>query len=112
VIALYAMDKPITHQAALLAHRIRRDPTMRAEYNYPPKMELATTCCCHICIDDSNYDDDSAQFCLEQAREYQHQDCIALAEILVRCSRTQRRKIAYLAWFGDNTIGLLNDGWT
>lgn len=103
-------DSPLTHYAALLAHDIRRDPARRHEFNYPPRMELATTCCCHIVVDDPNYEDSSALFCLERAREERHPNCIALAEILVGCTRTQRKRINYLAWFGDDVIGL-EDKW-
>jgi hypothetical protein len=51
-------------------------------------------CCMHILLDDTNVDDDSARFCLQRARETGHPDCLALGELLVRMSKTQRRKLA------------------
>ena len=50
-------------------------------------------CCAHIVTDDGNVRDKDAQFCLEQAKEEQHLDCLALCEALVQLSPTQRRKL-------------------
>jgi hypothetical protein len=50
-------------------------------------------CCLHILTDDCNVEDDHADYCLTQARERDHADCIAAAELLVRMTETQRREI-------------------
>lgn len=58
----------------------------------------AVTCCCHVVVDDTNYADAHATFCLDEARRQQHADCEELAAILVTCSYTQRKKINRRAW--------------
>lgn len=88
----------LPQQAARLAIEIRRDPARLAEYRYPPRMELATTCCCHICVDDPNYADSDVAFCIRQAASNGHAKCLSLALLLARCSFTQRRKANHLAW--------------
>jgi hypothetical protein len=50
-------------------------------------------CCLHILTDDGNVDDGDAAFCLEQAKQQGHADCLAAAELLVRMSKTQRLKV-------------------
>jgi hypothetical protein len=52
-------------------------------------------CCVHIVLDDGNVDDDSVAFCVGYARENEHPECVAMAETLLRMSRTQRRKAGY-----------------
>lgn len=64
-------------------------PLVRAVYQ-----RHVAGCCLHILTDDGNVGDDDAQFCLNKARDSNHADCIAAAEMLVRMSRTQRRKVA------------------
>ena len=50
-------------------------------------------CCLHVLTDDGNCEDESAQFCLQIARESGHADCLAAAEALALMSWTQRRKV-------------------
>lgn len=88
----------LVYRAARLAVEIRRDPAELAKYNYPPKMELATTCCCHICVDDPNYTDGNVAFCIQQAALSEHPKCLELALLLARASFTQRRRINRIAW--------------
>ena len=64
-------------------------PLVRAVYR-----RHAAGCCLHILTDDGNVEHTDAHFCLDLARREGHSDCIAAAEMLVRMSRTQRRKIA------------------
>lgn len=52
-------------------------------------------CCAHIVLDDGNLEQGHAEFCLEQARELGHADCITLCEALVRMSPTQRKKLRW-----------------
>jgi len=49
-------------------------------------------CCLHILLDDGNVRQADAEFCLAQARDRGHADCLAAAELLVRMTRTQRLK--------------------
>ncbi len=50
-------------------------------------------CCLHILTDDGNVSDGDAQFCLDQAHEKGHADCIVAAEALRQMSKTQRKAI-------------------
>ena len=52
-------------------------------------------CCLHIVLDDGNVEDHSVEFCIDQAHDRGHEECLELAKILFRMSRTQRRKLAY-----------------
>jgi hypothetical protein len=47
----------------------------------------------HIFLDDGNIDDRSIAWCAEYAREIQDEDAVALAHVLLKMSKTQRRKI-------------------
>ena len=58
----------------------------------------ATTCCCHICVDDPNEADGHVAYCIRQAAACEHRFCLRLALLLARCSYTQRRKVRRLAW--------------
>lgn len=53
-------------------------------------------CCAHIVLDDDNVSNSDVQFCLEQAKEVNHLDCIQLCELLMQMSRTQRLKLGGL----------------
>lgn len=48
----------------------------------------------HIVLDDGNVDDHSVEYCLAAAREAGDTDGVALAETLLRMSRTQRLKLS------------------
>src|SRR6185369_16413008 len=50
-------------------------------------------CCLHIVTDDGNVEDDHVAFCLKYAKEQGHPDCVTAAELLLRMTKTQRRKI-------------------
>ena len=71
-------------RAATLAHWIRG--------------EAATTCCCHLCVDNSNQKDHHVAFCIQAAAKAEHPACLQLALLLARCSYTQRRKVQVHAW--------------
>lgn len=92
------MTEPLIYQAARLARQIRRDPVRLALYDYPARLELATTCCCHICIDDPNFTDGAVAFCIQEAAKRDHAKCLELALLLAKASLTQRRRINFLAW--------------
>ncbi len=47
-------------------------------------------CCLHVVIDDGNLGDDMIRSCLP---DIEHDDCRALAEMMLRMSPTQRRKV-------------------
>lgn len=47
----------------------------------------------HIVLDDGNVEDSHVEFCLNQARRYGDLDGVALAEILLKMSKTQRLKL-------------------
>ena len=66
-------------------------PLMQAVYE-----RHCAGCCAHIVTDDDNCGQDSAEFCLAQARRNGHADCIALCEALVQMTPTQRHRL-YLA---------------
>jgi hypothetical protein len=51
-------------------------------------------CCWHILLDDSNVDDENVNFCVDLAKQRGHDDCIALGYLVVRMSKTQRKKLA------------------
>jgi hypothetical protein len=55
----------------------------------------AVGCCLHILLDDGNIKNHHAEFCLKQARELAHADCIALAEKIVLMSQSQRWKLSH-----------------
>lgn len=86
------------HEAGALARQIRWNPDRLNEYAYPLGMDMATTCCCHICVDDPNYEDHHVAFCIMHAAKEGHPDCLRLALLLARASFTQRKKINHLAW--------------
>ncbi len=71
-------------RAVDLAHQIRGDD--------------ATTCCCHLCVDDPNEKDHHVAFCIQTAAKAEHPTCLHLALLLACCSYTQRRKVRALAW--------------
>lgn len=50
----------------------------------------------HIILEDQNVTDADVRFCLEHARECGDADGVALAELLLRMSRTQRLKLSRL----------------
>ena len=91
----------LTHTAAALARQIRWNPDRLAEFTYPLGMEMGTTCCLHVMMDDPNYENDTAAFCLEWAEKSEHPDCIKLARMLVSASVTQRKKISRLSWSAE-----------
>lgn len=63
-------------------------PLMYAVYDRSP-----AGCCAHIILDDDNIEDQHAEFCLQEARDHEHLDCIALCEALIQMSPTQRHKL-------------------
>jgi hypothetical protein len=67
-------------------------PLARAIYARP---DGAGGCCLHIVLDDFNVDQDSVDHCLARALERGHEDCSALAAMLVRMTKTQRLKVAH-----------------
>lgn len=40
-------------------------------------------CCNHIAIEDGNLDDSCVEFCVNEAKEKHHLDCLELAEFLL-----------------------------
>lgn len=50
-------------------------------------------CCLHMVLDDGNVADGHVAECLEYAKENGHAECIALAELMLKMSRTQRAKL-------------------
>lgn len=87
--------------AVALAHRIRWNPDKLFALNYPPGMSLAVTCCCHVVVDDPNFEDEHAAFCLTEAHEQGHRECEQLAQLLVAASPHDRAIINQLAWADD-----------
>ena len=51
-------------------------------------------CCLHIALADQNIQNQSIEFCIEQASEKGHDDCKKLGETMLQMSRTQRLKLA------------------
>jgi hypothetical protein len=60
--------------------------------------DRAVTCCCHIVVDDPNFDDHHVAFCIQYAAKNEHAECLHLALLLAKCSFTQRRRVNFLAW--------------
>lgn len=54
----------------------------------------ACGCCLHAVLDDGNVNNDSVEWSAKRAREVGHADCLTLAELLLRMTRTQRLKIS------------------
>jgi hypothetical protein len=54
----------------------------------------AVGCCLHILLDDGNVEDGHARFCLLQALQQKHWDCIELATAVMQMSKTQRKKLS------------------
>jgi hypothetical protein len=75
-------DKPTIPEVA---------PLVRAYYAKPGNGVGGSL---HIVLEDSNIDDDSVRFCRKYAEERGDSDGVALADILLRMSRTQRGKLA------------------
>lgn len=57
----------------------------------------ACGCCLHAVLDDGNVLDDHVAYSMQRAEEAGHQDCRALAALLLRMSKTQRLKLSSLA---------------
>ena len=51
-------------------------------------------CCLHIVLDDGNVSTGSVEWCVGDATERGHEDCVRLAKLLLQMSRTQRLKLA------------------
>lgn len=49
-------------------------------------------CCLHIVLSDGNVEDHSVASCRDLAIERNHPDCVEVAELMLRMSRTQRNK--------------------
>ncbi len=58
----------------------------------------ATTCCCHITVDDDNVDDENVAWCVQTAARKGHTQCLHLALLLASFSFTRRKKLARQAW--------------
>jgi len=50
-------------------------------------------CCLHIVLDDGNVMDDDVRFCIEWADKEGCKPCAELGQLLLRMSRTQRKKL-------------------
>lgn len=50
-------------------------------------------CCLHIVLDDGNIEDDHVRFCVDWAVKHDHPKCAELARVLLRMSKTQRKKL-------------------
>jgi hypothetical protein len=51
-------------------------------------------CCFYSIFENPNYEREHAEQCLDRARADGHLLCIALGELLIRMSKTQRKKLA------------------
>lgn len=69
-------------------------PIVRAWYALPDNGAGGSL---HIVLDDSNIDDDSVRFCHRYAKEMGDDLGVKLAELLLRCSKTQRKRLASMA---------------
>jgi hypothetical protein len=50
-------------------------------------------CCNHIAIEDGNLDDACVEFCVNEAKEKHHLDCLELAEFLLGLPEAQRYEV-------------------
>ena len=69
-------------------------PLVRAYYAKPGN---GAGGCLHVVLDDGNVEDEFVQDALELARKEGDDDGVALAGLLLRMSRTQRRKLSRIA---------------
>jgi hypothetical protein len=53
--------------------------------------------CLHIVLDDDNIKDKSVEFCIGVAEQAGHADCLELARLLLKLSKTQRIKLGDVA---------------
>jgi hypothetical protein len=65
-------------------------PLVAAIYSRP---DGGVGCCLHIVLDDENIRDSDVKLCLERAKERGHDDCLQVATLLLRMSKTQRKQI-------------------
>lgn len=72
-----------------------RDYIYRDFYAEPGR---GTGCCLHITTDDFNIRDSDVEFCLEYARERGHDECIELAERLLKLSKRERAELFGMKW--------------
>jgi hypothetical protein len=56
----------------------------------------AVGCCLHVVLDDGNVQDAHVAFCQDEAQARGHAHCLALAEMLLTMSKTQRLKLGRL----------------
>lgn len=68
-------------------------PIMRAYYAKPDNLAGGSL---HIVLDDGNIETSSVEFCREYAHKNNDPDGVALAELLLKMSYTQRKKL-YMA---------------
>lgn len=73
-------------------------PVVRALY-----LMCGAGCCLHVVLDDGNVETDSVRWCGQWATSQGHRGCGALADVLLRCSTTQRIKLARAPY--DPSIG-------
>lgn len=84
-------DKPTIAEVA---------PLLRAYYAKPGNSMGGVF---HIITEDGNYEDHFAQECLTFAREDGDPEGIALGELLVRMSGTQRKKLSRMSFYPWST---------
>jgi len=52
----------------------------------------------HIVLDDGNVSDDSIRFCIDAAEEEGDAETARLGRLLLRLTKTQRRKLPHIVW--------------
>lgn len=76
-------DKPTVPEVLPLVHKL---------------FERGVGCCLHIVLDEGNVEDSHVEFCNQTAIASGHEQCIFIAGLLKKMSRTQRRKLAACAY--------------
>ena len=66
-------------------------PLVKLLYSTP---QGGVGCCLHIVLDDQNVADGDVDFCIQCAKEKGHPECLELALLLRRMSKTQRLKLS------------------
>lgn len=66
-------------------------PLIRELYAQPG---CALGCCLYTITENSNYEQATADYCLEAAQERQHPRCVEVLQLLVQMSNTQRKKLS------------------
>lgn len=73
------LDRPTVREVVPLARRL---------------FEHSDGCCLHIVLSDENVKDSNVDFCIAYAMHAEHWECLAVAKLLAKMTRSQRMRVA------------------